>query len=150
MDFKLKVWRQKNASEPGKFAAYEAHNIQPEASFFEMLDLVNDALEAKGEMPIAFDHDCREGICGSCGLMINGLPHGPGHGIATCQLYMREFKDGETITVEPWRAAAFPLIRDLIVDRSAFDRIIQAGGFISINTGGAPEANAIPISHAQR
>ena len=147
MNFTLKVWRQRSAAEAGSFATYEAQDIPPEASFFEMLDILNDSLETKGEVPIAFEHDCREGICGACGLMINGLPHGPKSGIATCQLYMREFKDGETIIIEPWRAAAFPVIRDLIVDRSAFDRILQAGGFISINAGGAPEANTLPVGH---
>jgi succinate dehydrogenase / fumarate reductase iron-sulfur subunit len=120
-------------------------NIPPDASFLEMLDIVNEGLEAQGEEPIAFEHDCREGICGSCGIMINGRPHGPGQGITTCQLYMRNFRDRQTIYVEPWRARAFPIIKDLVVDRSAFDAIIAAGGFISVNTGNAPDANAIPI-----
>jgi succinate dehydrogenase / fumarate reductase iron-sulfur subunit len=124
---------------------YKATNIPPEASFLEMLDIVNNGLESEGQEPIAFEHDCREGICGSCGMMINGRAHGPGKGITTCQLYMRSFKDGATIYVEPWRAKAFPIIKDLVVDRSAFDQIIAAGGFISVNTGNAPDANAIPI-----
>jgi succinate dehydrogenase / fumarate reductase iron-sulfur subunit len=146
MNFKLRVWRQNGPDEAGHIARYEATNIPAEASFLEMLDIVNNGLEAEGEEPIAFEHDCREGICGSCGLVINGRPHGPGQGITTCQLYMRSFKDGDTIYIEPWRARAFPIIKDLVVDRSAFDRIIMAGGFISANTGTAPDANAIPIS----
>ncbi|GIX48859.1 MAG: succinate dehydrogenase [Candidatus Tectimicrobiota bacterium] len=145
MDFILKVWRQNGPDAPGRLVTYEATNIPPEASFLEMLDIVNAGLEARGEDPIAFEHDCREGICGSCGMMINGRPHGPGRGITTCQLYMRQFKDGQTIVVEPWRAKAFPVIKDLVVDRSAFDRIIAAGGYISINTGSAPEANSILV-----
>jgi succinate dehydrogenase / fumarate reductase, iron-sulfur subunit len=146
MNFKLRVWRQNGPDEEGHIARYEATNIPAEASFLEMLDIVNNGLEAEGEEPIAFEHDCREGICGSCGLVINGRPHGPGQGITTCQLYMRSFKDGDTIYIEPWRAKAFPIIKDLVVDRSAFDRIMMAGGFISANTGTAPDANAIPIS----
>jgi succinate dehydrogenase / fumarate reductase iron-sulfur subunit len=139
------VWRQKNAQDPGGFESYEAKDISPDLSFLEMLDLVNDELQRQGKDPIAFDHDCREGICGSCAMMINGFAHGPELAVATCQLYMRHFKDGDTITVEPWRAKAFPIIKDLVVDRSAFDRIIEAGGYISVNTGEAPEANAVPV-----
>jgi succinate dehydrogenase / fumarate reductase iron-sulfur subunit len=145
MNFKLRVWRQNGPDEAGQVVRYEATNIPAEASFLEMLDIVNNGLEAEGEEPIAFEHDCREGICGSCGLVINGRPHGPGQGITTCQLYMRSFKDGDTIYIEPWRARAFPIIKDLVVDRSAFDQIIMAGGFISANTGNAPDANAVPI-----
>jgi succinate dehydrogenase / fumarate reductase iron-sulfur subunit len=141
----LKIWRQKNSAAKGGFVTYQAKNISPDSSFLEMLDIINDELETNGQDPIAFEHDCREGICGSCGLVINGRPHGPLKGITTCQLHMRHFKDGDTITVEPWRAKAFPIIKDLIVDRSAFDKIIQAGGFISVNTGGVPDANSIPI-----
>ena len=146
MAFTLKVWRQKRANDRGEMVAYPAENINPEMSFLEMLDVVNDQLELKGIEPIAFDSDCREGICGMCGLVINGQPHGPGSGTTTCQLYMRSFESGSTITIEPWRARAFPVVRDLCVDRSAFDRIIQAGGYISVNTGSAPDANAIPIA----
>jgi succinate dehydrogenase / fumarate reductase iron-sulfur subunit len=145
MDFTLKVWRQNGPDEAGQLVTYEATNIPPEASFLEMLDIVNAGLETRGEEPIAFEHDCREGICGCCGMVINGRPHGPGQGITTCQLYMRSFQDGQTIVIEPWRAKAFPIIKDLVVDRSAFDRIIMAGGFISVNTGSAPEANSIPV-----
>jgi len=148
MTLKLQVWRQAGSNKPGKMVEYTANNILPEMSFLEMLDVVNEDLIKKGEEPIAFEHDCREGICGSCGLMINGLAHGPEAGAATCQLHMRRFKDGDTIVVEPWRAAAFPVLKDLIVDRSAFDRIISAGGYISINTGAPPDANAIPIPKA--
>jgi succinate dehydrogenase / fumarate reductase iron-sulfur subunit len=147
MNFTLRVWRQKDSNSPGAFATYTANNVSPDTSFLEMLDIVNNELEAKGEMPIAVDSDCREGICGTCGVMINGYAHGHGDGGCTCQRYMRHFTDGETITVEPWRAKAFPVLRDLIVNRSAFDRIIQAGGYISMNTGAAPEANSIPITH---
>ncbi|MBM9577217.1 succinate dehydrogenase/fumarate reductase iron-sulfur subunit [Leptospira sp. 201903070] len=145
MDLKLKVWRQKSGEEKGKIVDYDAKDISPNMSFLEMLDLVNEELIVKGEEPIAFEHDCREGICGSCNLMINGQAHGPHQGVTTCQLHMRSFKDGDTVFVEPWRAKAFPVIKDLVVDRSAFDRIIQSGGFVSINTGGAPDANALPI-----
>jgi succinate dehydrogenase / fumarate reductase iron-sulfur subunit len=145
MNLRLKVWRQASASEKGRMVHYDAPDISPDMSFLEMLDVVNERLMEKGEEPIAFDHDCREGICGSCSLMINGAAHGPMKGTATCQLHMRSFKDGETIVIEPWRAKAFPVIRDLIVDRNAFDRIIAAGGFISASTGGAQDANAIPI-----
>ena len=145
MNFRLRVWRQKNASEKGCMVEYEAKNISPDMSFLEMLDVVNEGLTQKGTEPIVFDHDCREGICGACSLMINGIAHGPDRGAAACQLHMRKFKDGDTIFIEPWRARAFPVVRDLSVDRSAFDRIIQAGGFISVNTGSAPEANSIPV-----
>jgi succinate dehydrogenase / fumarate reductase, iron-sulfur subunit len=146
MNFTLKVWRQKSGSTPGKFETYEARNIIPEMSFLEMLDVVNEDIIQKGqEPPIAFDSDCREGICGMCSLVINGIPHGGQRGTTTCELYMRHFKDGETITVEPWRAFSFPVLRDLVTNRSAFDRIMQAGGFIAVNTGGSPDGNAIPI-----
>jgi succinate dehydrogenase / fumarate reductase, iron-sulfur subunit len=149
LNLHLKIWRQKNKDDKGKLVNYEANDISTDMSFLEMLDLINEGLVKKGEEPIAFDSDCREGICGSCGLYINGRPHGPMKGVATCQLHMRHFKDGETITIEPWRAKAFPVIKDLIVDRSAFDRIIAAGGYISANTGGATDANAIPIAKDQ-
>jgi succinate dehydrogenase / fumarate reductase, iron-sulfur subunit len=145
MDFTLKVWRQQDPSDEGRFETYRATNIPPDASFLEMLDVVNEGLEVQGQEPIAFEHDCREGICGSCGLMIDGRAHGPGRGITTCQLYMRSFRNGQTIIVEPWRARAFPIIKDLVVDRSAFDQIIAAGGFISVNTGSAPEANSVLV-----
>jgi succinate dehydrogenase / fumarate reductase iron-sulfur subunit len=145
MKVRLKIWRQKNAGTKGKFVSYDFNEVNPEMSFLEMLDAHNQKLIKQGDLPVAFDHDCREGICGSCGLYINGRPHGPLKGITTCHLTMRTFKDGETIYVEPWRARPFPVLRDLIVDRSAFDRIIQAGGFISINTGSAPEANSILV-----
>ena len=145
MNLRLRVWRQPGPATPGRFVDYDARDISPDASFLEMLDVVNDRLVQQGEAPIAFDHDCREGICGTCGMMINGVAHGPEKGTATCQLHMRRFRDGDAITIEPWRARAFPVIRDLVVDRSAFDRIIQAGGFISVNTGGARDGNNIPI-----
>jgi succinate dehydrogenase iron-sulfur subunit len=145
MNLILKVWRQKNTNGAGRFETYEAKDVNPEMSFLEMLDVVNEELIARGEEPIAFDSDCREGICGTCSLVINGIPHGGQKGTTACQLHMRHFKDGDTITVEPWRANAFPVVKDLICDRSVFDRIIQAGGFVSVNTGGAPDANAIPI-----
>jgi succinate dehydrogenase / fumarate reductase iron-sulfur subunit len=145
MNFTLHVWRQKNAQDTGRMVTYDARNISPDMSFLEMLDVINQDLTEKGEEPIAFDSDCREGICGSCCLMINGIPHGPERGVATCQTYMRVFEDGQEIYIEPWRARAFPLVRDLVVDRSALDRIIQAGGYISVNTGGAPDGNAIPV-----
>jgi succinate dehydrogenase / fumarate reductase iron-sulfur subunit len=145
MNLHLKVWRQKNRTSQGKFVNYETKDVSTDMSFLEMLDVVNEDLIKKGEEPIAFDHDCREGICGSCGMYINGRAHGPQVGAATCQLHMRSFNDGDTIVIEPWRAKAFPVIKDLIVDRSAFDRIMAAAGFISVNTGGAPDANAIPI-----
>jgi len=145
MDLSLRIWRQSGPQTAGRFVEYQAPGISRDASFLEMLDVVNERLIENGEVPIAFDHDCREGICGSCGLMINGVAHGPDAGTATCQLHMRHFKDGDVITIEPWRARAFPVIRDLVVDRSAFDRIIQAGGFVSAHTGSAPDGNAIPI-----
>lgn len=145
MNLRLRIWRQKDAGTPGKFIEYTAKEISPDMSFLEMLDVVNEELIARGEEQIAFDHDCREGICGMCGLVINGKPHGPLPATTTCQLHMRSFKDGETITIEPWRATPFPVIKDLVVDRSAFDRIIQSGGYISVSTGGAPDGNAIPI-----
>ncbi len=145
MNLRLRVWRQKTAESPGKFVEYQAREISPDMSFLEMLDVVNEELIKNGEEQIAFDHDCREGICGSCGLVINGKAHGPLNATTTCQLHMRTFKDGETITIEPWRARPFPVIKDLVVDRSAFDRIIQSGGYISVSTGGAPDGNVIPI-----
>ncbi|PJE04316.1 MAG: succinate dehydrogenase [Leptospira sp.] len=146
MNLTLKVWRQKSKDAKGEIKEYKANNVNEHMSFLEMLDVVNDDLTKKGEDPIAFDHDCREGICGSCNLMINGVAHGGQKGTTACQLHMRKFKDGDTIFIEPWRAKAFPVIKDLVVDRSAFDRIIQSGGFVSVNTGGAPDANAMPIS----
>ncbi|QXV66220.1 succinate dehydrogenase/fumarate reductase iron-sulfur subunit [Mucilaginibacter achroorhodeus] len=145
MNLTLKVWRQKNTQTSGKFVTYKAEGISPDMSFLEMLDVVNESLIKKQEDPIHFDHDCREGICGSCSLYINGRPHGPKRAITTCQLHMRSFNDGETVTIEPWRSTAFPVIKDLATDRSAFDRIQQAGGFISVNTGGVPDANSTPI-----
>jgi succinate dehydrogenase / fumarate reductase iron-sulfur subunit len=146
MNFTLRVWRQKNAGDAGGMVEYPAANIIADMSFLEMLDVVNEGLIAKGEEPIAFDSDCREGICGTCSLVINGIAHGGQRGTTACQLHMRHFTDGQTITIEPWRAKAFPVIRDLVTDRGAFDRIIQAGGFISVNTGGTPDANALPVS----
>jgi succinate dehydrogenase / fumarate reductase, iron-sulfur subunit len=146
MNLTLYVWRQKNAAERGRMVRYDVNDISPDMSFLEMLDVVNEGLIAKNEDPIAFDHDCREGICGTCGMMINGIAHGPRKATTACQLHMRSFKDGDTIYIEPWRASAFPVIKDLIVNRGAFDRIIQAGGFISVSTGSAPDGNAIPIS----
>jgi succinate dehydrogenase / fumarate reductase iron-sulfur subunit len=148
MKVTLKVWRQKNRNTPGKFEVYPTPELNPNMSFLEMLDVVNEELAARGEAPIAFDHDCREGICGTCSLVINGKPHGPHRGVATCQTYMRSFKDGDIIIVEPFRAAAFPLIKDLVVDRQAFERIQQAGGFITVRTGSPPDANAIPVPKA--
>src|SRR3954451_24912336 len=145
MNFTLRVWRQAGPSAAGRMAQYEAKDISPDVSFLEMLDVLNERLVEGGELPIAFDHDCREGICGSCSLMINGVAHGPMPGTAACQLHMRSFKDSQAITVEPWRARAFPVLRDLVVDRSALDRIIQAGGYISAATGGAQDANTILI-----
>jgi succinate dehydrogenase / fumarate reductase iron-sulfur subunit len=145
MNLTLKVWRQTNSSDKGGFVTYKAENISPDMSFLEMLDVVNEDLVKKGTDPIHFDHDCREGICGMCSLYINGRPHGPKRAITTCQLHMRSFKDGETVTIEPWRATAFPVIKDLAVDRSAFERIQQAGGYVSVNTGGVPDANEIPV-----
>jgi succinate dehydrogenase / fumarate reductase, iron-sulfur subunit len=145
MNLTLKVWRQQSRSAPGAMKTYEAKGVSPDMSFLEMLDVVNEGLEHKGEEPIAFGHDCREGICGSCSLYIDGRPHGPDHGTTTCQLHMRRFKDGDTLTVEPWRAGPFPVIRDLIVDRDAFDRIQAAGGFVTVNTGAAPDAHTVLV-----
>lgn len=145
MRVRLKVWRQKDKNSAGRFVEYTMENASPDMSFLEMLDVLNDQLVKKGEDSIAFDHDCREGICGSCGFMINGLAHGGKPRTTVCQLHMRSFKDGDTLVLEPWRAAAFPVVKDLMVNRSSFDRIIQAGGYISVNTGNAPDGNAIPI-----
>jgi succinate dehydrogenase / fumarate reductase iron-sulfur subunit len=145
MNLKLKVWRQRNANDQGHFETYDVDNVSSEMSFLEMIDVLNERLIAKGDEPIAFDHDCREGICGMCSMVIDGRPHGPWKGTTTCQLHMRAFKDGDMITVEPFRANAFPVIKDLMVSRAAFDRIIQAGGYISVNTGNAVDGNAIPI-----
>lgn len=149
MNVKLRIWRQRNAQEQGKLVDYSLNDVNPNMSFLEMIDVLNESLVAKGETPIAFDHDCREGICGMCSMYINGRAHGPQKFSTTCQLYMRNFSDGEVITIEPFRAKGFPVIRDLVVDRSAFDRIIAAGGFISASTGQAQDANAIPVSKAQ-
>ncbi len=146
INLNLKVWRQANSKSAGKFETYKADNISTEMSFLEMFDVVNEKLINEGQEPIAFDHDCREGICGMCSMHINGRAHGPWDGTTTCQLHMRAFKDGETITVEPWRAAAFPVLKDLTVDRSALDRIQQAGGYVSVNTGNAQDGNALPIN----
>ena len=145
MNLTLHVWRQARPSDKGRFVTYQAQDISPDMSFLEMLDVVNERLIGSGETPIAFDHDCREGICGTCGMVIDGSPHGPRPLTTTCQLHMRSFSDGDSITIEPWRAAAFPVLRDLVVDRRAFDRIIQAGGFVSVPTGSAPDGNAILI-----
>jgi len=146
MNLKLKIWRQRNSSEKGKMVSYDVSDISPDMSFLEMLDVLNEELISKDEIPVSFDHDCREGICGMCSLYINGQPHGPNRAITTCQLHMREFNDGETIYIEPWRAKAFPIIKDLVVDRSAFDRVIQSGGYISVNTSGnTQDANLTPI-----
>ena len=142
---RLRIWRQKSASEKGFFQEVQANNVHPDMSFLEMLDTANEELAQKGLEPVVFDSDCREGICGMCSLVINGVPHGPERGTATCQLHMRRFKDGQTVTIEPWRARAFPMVKDLVTDRSAFDRIIQSGGFVSVNTGSAPEANATGV-----
>ena len=142
----IRVWRQNRPGEKGKFETYTIENISTGSSFLEMLDILNDKLIEEGKDPVAFDHDCREGICGACSLYINGRAHGPDTEITTCQLHMRKFKDGETITIEPWRAGAFPVIKDLVVDRTAFEKILQSGGFISVNTGGVPDANAIPVA----
>ncbi len=149
MTFTLKIWRQKSPDDKGRIVTYEAHDVGSGMSFLEMLDSVNQGLIAKGEEPIAFEQDCREGICGSCSLVINGIPHGPDRGISTCQLYMRRFPDGAVITVEPWRARAFPVIKDLVVDRRALDRIMQVGGYISVNTGGAVDGNVLLIGKDQ-
>lgn len=144
MKIKLKVWRQKNANDKGGFNTYNLDDVSPDMSFLEMFDVLNEDLLRKGEDPVHFDHDCREGICGMCSMYINGHPHGPKQ-TTTCQLHMRSFNDGDTITVEPWRAKAFPVVKDLVVDRSSFDRVIQSGGYVSVNTGGVPDANEIPI-----
>jgi len=141
----LNIWRQKSSNVAGKFESYEVDNLNTHMSFLEMLDVLNEKLVAEDKEPVAFDHDCREGICGMCSMVINGRPHGPMKGTTTCQLHMRHFKNGDTITIEPWRAKAFPVIKDLVVDRSSFDRIIQSGGYVSVNTGSAPDGNAIPI-----
>ena len=145
ISFTLKVWRQRGQKEKGQFQTIPVKDMPGDTSFLEMLDIVNEELINKGEEPIVFDHDCREGICGMCSLYINGHPHGPATGATTCQIYIRRFNDGDTITVEPWRSAGFPVIRDLMVDRGAYDKIMQAGGYVSVNTGGIPDANAIPI-----
>lgn len=144
MKLTLKIWRQKNASDKGGFATYPVDHVSKDMSFLEMLDVLNEELTEKGEDPVHFDHDCREGICGMCSLYINGKPHGPQQ-TTTCQLHMRSFNDGDTVVIEPWRAKAFPVVKDLVVDRAAFDRIIQAGGYVNVNTGGVPDANVIPI-----
>ena len=145
MNVTLKVWRQKSRDAAGSFVTYEARDVSPDMSFLEMLDVVNERLVREGKEPIAFDHDCREGICGTCGVMINGVPHGPRRATTACQLHMRSFKDGDSIVIEPWRASAFPVLRDLVVDRGAFDRIVAAGGFISVPTGSAPDGNTVPV-----
>ena len=145
MNLKLKVWRQKNASSKGKFETFEVQNISSEMSFLEMFDVLNERLVSEGKDPVAFDHDCREGICGACSMYVNGRPHGPWEKNTVCQLHMRAFKEGDTIVVEPWRSNAFPVLKDLVVDRGAFDRIIQAGGYVSVNTGNAVDANALPV-----
>lgn len=145
MNLTLKIWRQENARAKGRFETYKVENISPDCSFLEMLDILNEQLVDKLSHPVCFDNDCREGICGMCGLYINGRPHGPDDGVTTCQLHMRRFKDGDTIVIEPWRARPFPIIRDLVVDRTAFDKIIQEGGYVSVTTGGVPDGNAIPI-----
>jgi succinate dehydrogenase / fumarate reductase iron-sulfur subunit len=145
MNLTLKVWRQAGPDAPGRLVEYKVERISPDMSFLEMLDVVNEGIIQRGEDPIAFDSDCREGICGTCGVLVNGLPHGADRGSTVCQLHMRRFRDGDTITVEPWRARAFPIVKDLVVDRNAFDRIISAGGYISANVGAAPDGNAIPV-----
>ena len=145
MNLTLKIWRQENARAKGRFETYKVENISPDCSFLEMLDILNEQLVDKLSHPVCFDNDCREGICGMCGLYTNGRPHGPDDGVTTCQLHMRRFKDGDTIVIEPWRARPFPVIRDLVVDRTAFDKIIQEGGYVSVTTGGVPDGNAIPI-----
>lgn len=146
MNLTLKIWRQRNRDAAGKFVTYKIRDVSPDMSFLEMLDVLNVDLVKKGDEPVAFDHDCREGICGSCGLMVDGRAHGPGRGVATCQVHMRSFAQGDVVVIEPWRADPFPVIKDLIVDRTSFDRIMQAGGYVSVKTGGAPDGNAIPVS----
>lgn len=146
MNLKLRIWRQRNGSERGRLEDYDMKDVNPDMSFLEMLDVLNEQLIGRGEAPVAFDSDCREGICGMCSLVINGIAHGGFRGTATCQVHMRLFEDGQTITIEPWRARAFPVVKDLVVNRSAFDRIVQAGGFVSVNTGGTPDGNALPIA----
>jgi len=146
MRLTLKVWRQESPKARGRFETYAAPEVRPDMSFLEMLDVVNEDLIGKGQVPIAFDHDCREGICGSCAMLVNGVPHGPLKGTTVCQLHMRHYKDGDTVVIEPWRARGFPILRDLVVDRSALDRIIQAGGYVSVSTGSAPDGNAVPIA----
>jgi succinate dehydrogenase / fumarate reductase iron-sulfur subunit len=148
MSLKLRIWRQADAADKGSMVTYQLQNVSPDMSFLEMLDVLNERLTLDGEDPVAFDHDCREGICGACSLVINGVPHGPEKATTTCQLHMRHFNDGETIDIEPWRAAAFPVVKDLVVDRRAFDKIIQAGGYISAPTGSAPDAHATPVPKA--
>ena len=148
MDFTLKIWRQENPKAKGNFETYKVTGISTECSFLEMLDILNETLIDKVQLPINFDHDCREGICGMCSLYINGRPHGPDDEVTTCQLHMRKFKDGDTIVIEPWRSKAFPVIKDLMINRKAFDEIIQAGGYVSVTTGGVPDANSIPINRA--
>tara|TARA_B110000003_G_scaffold61154_1_gene61493 strand:- start:1920 stop:2672 length:753 start_codon:yes stop_codon:yes gene_type:complete len=146
LNLKLKIWRQSSPNDKGAFVSYDVSGLNTHMSFLEMLDVLNEKLVVTGDDPVAFDHDCREGICGMCSMVINGKPHGPQKGTTTCQLHMRHFKDGDTITIEPWRAKPFPVLKDLIVDRSSFDRIIQSGGYISVNTGSAPDGNSLPIS----
>jgi succinate dehydrogenase / fumarate reductase, iron-sulfur subunit len=150
MSLTLKIWRQASANAQGELKSYRLQHVSPDVSFLEMLDQLNEQLIAAGEEPVAFDHDCREGICGTCGVMINGQAHGPDRETTTCQLHMRRFRDGDTIVIEPWRAVAFPVVKDLVVDRSAFDRIVQNGGFVSVNTGNAPDGNAIPVPRTQQ
>jgi succinate dehydrogenase / fumarate reductase iron-sulfur subunit len=150
MKLTIHVWRQQNRTAPGRMVTYPLDGVSPDMSFLEMLDILNEGLIKKGEEPVAFDQDCREGICGSCALMINGQAHGPERATTACQLHMRSFRDGDSITIEPWRAKAFPVVRDLCTDRSAFDRIIQAGGFVGVNTGGAPDGNSLPVAKAQQ
>src|SRR5690242_14449365 len=145
MNLTLHVWRQKSGTAEGRMVTYQAQNISPHMSFLEMLDVLNEDLIAKGEEPVAFDHDCREGICGMCGFMINGIAHGPQRGTTVCQLHMRHFKDGDELYLEPWRGRAFPVVKDLVVNRSAFDRIISAGGYVSVSTGSAPDGNTLPV-----
>ena len=149
MNLTLRIWRQKTAADTGRLVTYEIQDVSEHMSFLEMLDVLNEQLLSQGDDPIAFDHDCREGICGTCSMVINGVPHGPARATTTCQLHMRKFKDGDTITIEPFRARAFPVLRDLVVDRDAFDHIVQAGGFVAVNTGGAPDGNALPISKTE-